>query len=184
MNLLALDLATNTGFAHTKGTCWTPLIGTWTLATSREITEWGKTRMNRRLDPRVVRLAQKLYDFKDWVDVVVFEDVEFQSYTQQCQLWSSLRSAVWLTFSNPKITVECVPVGTLKKFATGHGGATKEMMVRAAVRSDEKRFDVSDTGPTFFWDKLALTDLDDNAADAYHLYKWATTNLSRLAPRK
>lgn len=184
MNILALDLATNTGFAHSgKGTCWIPTLGTWTLATDKEIRDWGKSRMVRRLDPRVVRLAQRLHEFKDWVDVVVFEDVQFQSYTQQCQLWSSLRSAIWLTFCEPLIVVECVPVQTLKLFAANHGGATKEMMINAVVRSNTDRFSPGDRQGRF-WDKFQLLSHDDNAADAYHLFTWATTNLGRVQPRR
>jgi hypothetical protein len=61
--------------------------------------------------------------------------------------------------------VDCVPVATLKKFATGHGGATKEMM----ATSLQKKL------PGLFEQKL-----DDNAIDAVWLFKWAETFLTRI----
>jgi hypothetical protein len=54
-----------------------------------------------------------------------------------------------------------VPVGTLKKFATGNGSADKESMKKAAKR-----------------DNLDVRDLDDNAIDAYWLAKWGLANLT------
>lgn len=149
-------------------------LGTWKLATAAEIRQWGLERMTRRNDPRVYRLFH-LMAALPVPDIVVFEDVQFQSYTQQCQLWSSLRAAVWLAF--PKNIVECVSVKTLKQFATGNGAATKEAMVRAVVRENPQRFCLMEDA-TFF-DDAQKQRLDDNAADAFHLFRWAEQNLSR-----
>jgi hypothetical protein len=62
--------------------------------------------------------------------------------------------------------IECVPTGTLKKFATGHGGATKEMM---EVHLKRKHPGCWRSG------------LDDNGVDALWLWQWARQNLSRIA---
>jgi hypothetical protein len=154
MNVLGVDLGTKCG------ACWN--IGgklnceTWKLATPKEVTEWGKSRALRRKDPRIERLCQRLSLLP--MDVVVFEDVEFSTYTYQTQLWSSLRGAIWLC-AKAKL-VDCVPVSTLKRFATGHGGATKEMMRSA--------YDKIDNLPSA---------VDDNAVDAYFLWKWAQDHL-------
>lgn len=161
MNILALDLGTKTGFCGPNG------MGTWKLSTAKEVTEWSKTRLTRRCDPRIIRLYSHLAPLSDKLDLVVFEDVQFSSSTFQCQLWSSLRAAVWLSFSQRAVKIECVPVATLKKFATGHGGATKEMMRDSAGKMCPE---FAKHGAVY----------DDNAVDAFWLYHWAHTNLGRL----
>lgn len=178
MRILALDLASATGFATNTGEGVD--IGTWRLSTASEVRSWGIQRLTRRNDPRAKRLFDLVSQFK--VDVVVFEDVEFQTYTQQCQLWSSLRAVVWLAFPAPVI-IECVPVATLKRFATGHGGATKSMMMSAAVRDGNNQFKVCETKRgeiVTLKDTVTGNEIDDNAIDAYHLFKWAQRNLGRM----
>lgn len=168
MNILALDLGTSTGFAFNVGEkfeCGTALLGT-----PGEIKAWGKDRTRRRCDLRIPRLYRILKEISP-PDVVVFEDVIFGSTTYQVQLWASLRAVVWLVFPPEKI--ECVHVGTLKKFATGHGGATKECMAKALARQDS-RFSI-DKNEVSFGKNL----LDDNAVDAVWLWHWAKQNLSR-----
>jgi hypothetical protein len=93
--------------------------------------------------------------------VVVFEDVQFSSYTSQTQLWASYRTAVWLAFGKTSL-IECVDVKTLKKFAC-NGNATKEMMAYAA----KKRLGPLDPN------------LDDNAIDALWIFTWARATLRR-----
>lgn len=169
MKILALDLGTKTGYAHNLG--GEIAAGTWTLATAKEVSEWGKNRMRRRCDPRILRLASALSCMVDLdktayyrrPEIVVFEDVQFSSTDYQAKLWASLRAAVWLTCGKKDLILECVPTGVLKRFATGHGGATKEMM-RAAVRAQPSKF----------------SGMDDNAVDAYWILKWAETYLSRM----
>ena len=162
MNILALDLGTHTGYCHTHSPGgW--IAGTWDLATKKEISEWGRDRTSRRRDPRVARLFARLQVVRPEPDVVVFEDVQFQTYTYQTQLWSSLRAAMWLAFQSP--VFEGVPVGTLKKFATGDSGANKEAMLKYLLR----RFPNERT-----------MGLDDNGVDAVWLYKWAEQHLGRM----
>ena len=60
---------------------------------------------------------------------------------------------------------EAVPVGTLKKYATGFAGADKEAMAKWLYR----RFP-----------KERTLGLDDNAIDAVWLYKWAEQHLGRM----
>lgn len=162
MNILALDLATKTGWATNFG--GKIEAGTWTLATDKEISAWGKQRVTRRKDPRVQRLVTNLDRYCGDIDCVVFEDVQFASYTAQVQLWASLRSVVWL-FCGGTVLTECVPVGTLKVFASGHGAATKEMMSAALKRKHPE-----------IWSPL----WDDNAVDAVWLLLWAQKTLCRL----
>lgn len=179
MKCCALDLATNTGFAWNDGSgrfeC-----GTWALATPKEITAFRKQRMDRRLDPRVTNLYEtiKIIDATHQFDAFVFEDVQFSSYTLQCQLWASLRAALWTAIRKPLPIIECVPVQALKLFAANHGAATKSMMCAALVKQDPKSFLASDN-PEFIWTKEHQL-LDDNAVDAIWLWKWAQKNLSRI----
>lgn len=156
MNVLALDLGTNTGFAFNRGKDF--FCNTWKLAAPKEIREWGKTRMTRRCDPRVARLWDQITVINSprTVDLVIFEDVLFCSTTYQCQLWASLRAAVWLS-GIPRI--ECVPVQTLKKHATSRGNATKEQMIFAArTQRPDLKFDA-------------------DSADAFHLWTWAQKHI-------
>jgi hypothetical protein len=162
MNILALDLGTHTGYCYE-----TPLglsSGTWTLAKAGEVTAWGKERIARRRDPRPGRLLEKIQVVNPQPDVVVFEDVQFQTYTYQTQLWSSLRTAVWLAFPE-SVVFECVPVGTLKKFATGYDKADKVLMARY-LRLQH---------PAIYSPKM-----DDNEVDAIWIHLWAKRNLSRM----
>jgi Holliday junction resolvasome RuvABC endonuclease subunit len=167
MNILALDLGTKTGYCHTLLGSVGWAAGTWELAVDKEVTAWGKQRITRRRDPRVTRLRDKILALPK-PDLIVFEDVEFQTYTYQTQLWSSFRAAAWLAYGE-EVAYECVPVSTLKKFATGSGSADKTGMRRALIR----RFPELCLSPK----------TDDNAVDAIWIYKWAETNLIRL-PRR
>jgi Holliday junction resolvasome RuvABC endonuclease subunit len=163
MNILGIDLGTKTGLAYNYDSDFR--CGTVTLGTPKEIREWGKTRLTRRCDPRVERLFSHLQGIKNGVkfDAVIFEDVQFASSTYQVQLWAALRAAVWLAF--PGTLIECVSVGTLKKYATGHGGADKEMMAAALYRESPA--------------SKALN-LGDDAIDAIWLWRWGKHNLGRI----
>lgn len=163
MNILALDIGTKMGFAYNQGGNFQ--CGTWVLATPKEIKIAGQSRMSRRNDPRIKKLCEILSGLPGF-DVVVFEDVMFSSYTLQVQLWSSLRATVNLCAKTKHF--ECVPVSTLKKFATGFGNATKEMMRGALERS-----------PDFWRENMPK---DDNGVDAVWLHLWAQKNLGRMAP--
>lgn len=164
MNILALDLGTHTGYCHTSPVAGGVVAGTWDLANKKEIAAWNKNRLIRRRDPRISRFAEKLAVVDPRPDVVVFEDVQFQTYTYQTQLWASFRAAVWLSFPAPVI-VDCVPVQTLKQFATGWGGADKEKMMLALRKK---------------YPEWAGVEMDDNEADAIWIYKWTEHNLGRL----
>lgn len=182
MKILGLDLATSTGYAYNDGNAF--FCGTWLLATDAELKAARKLRLNRRLDPRVTQLFHLIQNLhsKYRFDVIVFEDVQFSSYTLQCQLWASLRAAVWLAPASPKQPIfETVPVPTLKKFATGHGGATKEMMVRDLIKGDP-HFTKNEDPTCAYWhpDNHTSICVDDNAVDAVWLWKWAKHNLGRM----
>lgn len=170
MKILALDLATNCGYAFNDGEGYQ--CGTWLLATDKELKAARAQRLNRRLDPRVTKLftlvedLQKLHGF----NVITFEDVEFATYTLQTQLWSSLRAAMWTGAFKHNPIFDAVPVATLKRFATGNGGATKEMMVRALYRDDPHFYKHPESPLKVLFNGR---ELDDNAVDAIWLWKRA-----------
>lgn len=160
MDILAIDLGTQTGFCYNRGAVNT--AGTWTLAKPKEVTAWGKERLNRRKDPRIKRLCDLVAELGTF-DAVVFEDVQFATTSFQAHLWAGLRSSVWLCADAAHF--DAIPVGTLKLFATGNGHATKEAMakfLRAQVPFGELK-------------------LDDNGVDACWLWLWAQKNLGRIA---
>lgn len=167
MNVLGLDLGTQTG------ACWNAgvkiFVESWQLATPKELKLARRERFDRRKDPRILALYRRLLSVRDAykIDVVAFEDVNFSSYTQQVQLWSSLRAMVWFVFRDHFI--DCVPVGTLKKYATGKGDADKNDMLRFAKAS---------VGT--FNSPGSITFPDDNAADAYWIWRWAGQTFSRM----
>lgn len=169
IRILALDPATTTGYCFGE-IGQIPKAGAITLAEDKEITAFRKRRLDRRQDPRPIRLYKFLADlcyasFKA-PDIIVFEDVQFQSYTQQCQLWSSLRASIWLFahFHGVQM-IDCLNVSKLKQFATGYGAADKDAMARA-LYSKHPQFKVQG--------------LDDNGVDAAWLWLWAAQNFSRM----
>jgi len=160
LNILGLDLGTHTGYAYNKNEQF--FCGTWELATKKEITAWGHDRQRRTKDPRIERLCENLTALGAF-DIVAIEDVEFASSTYQVQLWSSLRGAVWLCALGSHF--DCIPVGTLKKFATGNGAATKEAMAKALWKTQPMP---------------GSENLDDNGVDAVWIWLWANNRLGRM----
>ena len=180
MKILALDLGTTTGWAFGDTFKMESLsCGSEILGTKEQIRQAGLTRMDRRRDPRITRFHAWLA--LKWTlltpDWIVFEDVQFSKTTQQTQLWASFRAVLWIfqLASN----LECCPVGTLKKFATGNGAADKLLMAKMLVQQH----------PRFQWEKCKKVNkvkdtrtgdfLDDNAVDAIHLLHWAKRTLAR-----
>ena len=153
MNILALDLGTHTGWAQCRD--GQPSSGTWLLATEKELREQRKAGLARCCDCRFDRLRQHiLIQFP--VDIIAFEDVQFLSSQAQSQLWAGFRTVVTL-FHRPARLL-AVPVGRLKKFATGNGNAKKEDM-GAAWRNTHGL--------------LSTEGRDDNEIDALHLLEYA-----------
>lgn len=95
---------------------------------------------------KLFRVVQELIATKK-IDTIAFEDVQFHNSTAQSHLWASLRGVMWAAAGDRPIGWHAIPVGTIKKFATGRGDATKEMMMNSLLNLD-----------------LCIT--DDNEADA------------------
>lgn len=189
MNTLALDLGTNTGFAVLKSEepCFS-LSGTWHLASEKELQNARKSGLERRLDIRfqtLLRLVQEIIEeFR--IERVIFEDVLFCSTQAQAQLWARLSAAVWAAVlsSNKPIDVQCVPVQTLKIFATQRGNADKNLMIESLFLKYRDLFKMNirqlpkppKKGSQFenVLTKLQTnTEMDDNEVDAIWLSEYA-----------
>ena len=174
MRILALDLGVKTGWC-VGSSSESFNLGTEIWSKPKEVTAWRKTRQDRRGDPRMTRFGYWLLTHHGNVDKVIFEDVEFCKTRMQCQLWASWRTVIWMTFPEPSI--ECVPVGALKKFATGNGGAGKNGMAAALAASNPKRFTVDKTPKKGHIIKDRGEPLTDDAVDAYWLFQWAQKHI-------
>jgi hypothetical protein len=168
MNILALDLGTKTGWAMHHAMLPNDDAGTWSLASRAQIVEAIEKRMDRRQDPRFVRLLIFIKQFRSSfpnIDWIVFEDVEFVKSRMQAHLWATWRAAIWC---QQGVNIDCLSTGKLKAFATGSGSADKDKMARALTMD-----------PRYILDKDGVKDtlrnkiLDDNAVDAVHLLNWA-----------
>jgi hypothetical protein len=174
---LALDLATLTG--------WAALIdgkrmgGTWKLTTEKARKEAQAQNLDRRADPRFSELLAHLVDFEltyGQPKVIWFEDVKFSTYTQQTQLWSSLRAAVWAyQFLCPETDIQCLDTTQLKLWGAQHGGATKSMMGAWLVRKHPDLYvkNPASSETCFVLEKATGAEVDDNQADAQHLLDYA-----------
>lgn len=167
MITLALDLGTKCGQATNSSTGI--LASTWRLASDTQLKKARTVSPGLRdRDPRMVEFQRLLRQALPHVERVVWEDVEFSTSTAQTQLWASFRGVLWAELEAfPTLRRLTVPVGTLKKFATGSGNADKDEM-RAALKAGIAR------------NRLAVLslvdDLDDNAIDAIWLNHYAATH--------
>jgi hypothetical protein len=172
VNILALDLGTKTGWALSCAGAIT--AGTWTLATPKEIKDAANNRLNRRCDPRFLRLLHELGCVTralsiagQKLDYCVFEDVLFGTSTGQCHLWATWRAAAW-SLARDGVKLDCLNTASLKKFATGNGGATKEHMAKSLTM--DPRYILHPKGVR---DLRTGSILGDDAVDALHLLAWA-----------
>ena len=141
--ILALDLGTTTGWACTTG----PLarIHTGFLNLNMGRFEGGGMRFLR---------------FENWLDQidkehavkqVVYEEVRRHLGTDAAHVYGGLQGTLTKWCEANRVPYSAIPVGTIKKFATGKGNASKQDMIKAA--SDQHTF------------------TNDNECDAYWVLK-------------
>jgi crossover junction endodeoxyribonuclease RuvC len=153
-NILALDLGSSCGFALSDEANNFLLSGTWELKNSRH--EGGGS--------RYLRFNQTLWDLHVLhtctnapIARVYYELVRRHAGTDAAHVYGGLLAILTSFCEEHGIAYEGVPVGTIKKFWTGKGNASKEMMIAQAV---ERGHDVD----------------DDNEADAIAILYWAFHN--------
>lgn len=119
MNILALDPATNTGWAHSCGHS-----GTWSL----------KVKADESDGMRLVRLHAKLDEIKRsvGVDLLVFEAARAMRFGNATRVAGEIGGAVKLWATTNGVNYRCFSPAEIKKHATGKGNADKVRMREAA----------------------------------------------------
>ena len=138
MNILALDLGTSTGWAI-KGDSGIK-SGSVNFATKR----------NEGGGMRYLRFRRWLDSINTGITEIHFEEVRRHAGTQAAHVYGGLMGTLTAWCEENSIPYSSVPVGTIKRAATGKGNATKEQMIEAAKR-------------------LGYNPADDNEADALAL---------------
>lgn len=120
---LALDLGTNTGWAICRD--GVTVSGTASFKVGRyEGGGMRYLRFQRWLD-EVTRDGR--------VDSIWFEEVRRHAGTDAAHVYGGLLATLTAWAENLSIPYSGVPVGSIKKHATGKGNANKEAMISAAV---------------------------------------------------
>lgn len=149
MNVLALDLGTTTGWAIGSGAV--DCFGSVSFKPQRF--EGGGMRFVR---------------FRRWLDdvgpfgAVYFEEVRRHAGVDAAHAYGGFLAHLSAWCEERRIPYYGVPVGTIKKAATGKGNADKAAMIAAAQA-------------------LGYNVEDDNQADAIHLLRYA---LGHLVPKQ
>ena len=148
LTILALDLGQKTG---------------WALhASDKRITSGTALFRPGRFESAgmsYLRFRQWLTEIKNTaggLDIVVFEEVRAHKGTTAAQVYGAFLGQLTAWAEHHQIPYEGVPVGTIKRHATGKGNANKATVIAAVQR-------------------LGFNPADDNEADALALLDWALT---------
>ncbi len=147
--ILALDLGTQTGWALI-GRDGTTSSGSQSFKPQRF--EGGGMRFLR-----FKRWLTEIKQFGSGIDQVVFEEVRRHAGVDAAHAYGGFLGQLSAWCEHHQIPYQGVPVGTIKKHATGKGNASKEEMI-LAVRANGHQ------------------PADDNEADALALLAWAISN--------
>lgn len=141
--ILALDLGTKTG---------------WALLKSNKVTSGTKNFATKRHEGGGVlylRFAGFIAPLIADVDLVVYEEVRRHAGTTAAHVYGGLQATLTKLCEEMQVPYMSVPVGTVKKHATGKGNANKQLMIKAA---QERGF----------------SPVDDNEADALAILHYST----------
>jgi Holliday junction resolvasome RuvABC endonuclease subunit len=133
--ILAIDPGTQCGWSLFDERTVTG--GTWDLSARRH--EGGGM--------RYVHFKRHLREIGR-VDLVAYEEVRRHMGVDAAHVYGGLIAHLGAWCEENDIPYTAVPVGTIKKFATGNGNASKEAMIEACAK------------------KLKIVCVDDNQADA------------------
>ncbi|MFC7422079.1 crossover junction endodeoxyribonuclease RuvC [Iodobacter arcticus] len=105
---------------------------------------------------RFLRFKRWLTEVKgaDGLDAVFFEEVRAHAGVDAAHVYGGFMGQLTAWCEHHQIPYQGVPVGTIKKHATGKGNASKANMLEAARQR-------------------GFTPVDDNEADALALLQWA-----------
>lgn len=144
--ILALDLGTHTGWAlhHRDGT----------VTSGTEHFKPGRFEGGGMRFLRFKRWLTELLKTSGTLNAVYFEEVRRHAGVDAAHVYGGLMAHLTAWCEHHNIPYQGVPVGTIKKHATGKGNASKEEMLAAASRR-------------------GYAPIDDNEADALALLHWA-----------
>ncbi len=144
--ILALDLGTTTGWAlrSSDGT-----ITSGTTGFRPQRFEGGGMRFLR-----FKRWLAELKDMTGGINALYFEEVRRHVSTDAAHAYGGFLATLTAWCEHRQIPYQGVPVGTIKKHATGKGNASKDDVL-SAMRA------------------LGYAPADDNEADALALLRWA-----------
>jgi hypothetical protein len=148
--VLALDLGTQTGWAAQTGD---DRILSGTIAFKPSRFEGGGMRYLRFTD-WLVETAMHT----DGISRIVFEEVRRHAGTDAAHVYGGFLATLSSWCEEHGIPYQGVPVGTIKRFATGRGNADKAAVI-AAMQA------------------RGFHPADDNEADALALLLWATSGI-------
>lgn len=151
--ILALDLGTQMGWAETHG----GVITSGTISFKNGRFEGGGMRF-LRFDARIEEMIALIQP-----ELVVYEEVRRHMSTDAAHVYGGFMAALTARCEKMRIPYQGVPVGTIKKHATGKGNANKEQMETSAKQK---------------WPEQAVK--DDNQADALWILDYAIHNYGRL----
>ena len=162
--LLALDLGTTTGWA---------IVDSAAAGDRALVISGSQAFKPGRFDGggmRYLRFANWLDEVKGGHQIarVAFEEVRRHQGVDAAHAYGGFMATLtrWCESQDPKVPYEGVPVGTIKKLATGKGNADKAAVLKWA-RGE------------------GYSPVDDNEADALALLHWMTTNeAARAKPRR
>lgn len=147
MKILALDLGTRCGWSVFQGPTHIA-SGTWVLQSDRQRRFEGAGMKWLRLRNHLDEVSELAGAF----DRVAVEEVRRHAGTDAAHAYGGALAVVTAWCEERKVPYEAVPVGNIKKAATGKGNAKKDAMIEAARAQ---------------WPAIALE--DDNHADALWL---------------
>jgi len=148
-SILALDLGTTTGWAL--------------VSRDGDITSGTENFKPHRFEGggmRFLRFKRWLTEIKncaEGIDQVVFEEVRRHAGVDAAHAYGGFMGQLTAWCEHHSIPYQGVPVGTIKKHATGKGNASKDDMIAAARAHGH-------------------APVDDNEADALALLRWAIDN--------
>jgi Holliday junction resolvasome RuvABC endonuclease subunit len=147
--ILALDLGTTTGWAlrSSDGT-----INSGSTSFRPQRFEGGGMRFLR-----FKRWLAELKDMTGGIHALYFEEVRRHVSTDAAHAYGGFLATLTAWCEHHQIPYQGVPVGTIKKHATGKGNASKDDVL-SAMRA------------------LGHAPTDDNEADALALLRWAIAN--------
>ena len=148
--ILALDLGTTTGWAL-RSPDGAITSGTQSFRPQRF--EGGGMRFLR-----FKRWLTELKAHADGIDSLHFEEVRRHVSTDAAHAYGGFLATLTSWCEHHQIPYQGVPVGTIKKHATGKGNASKDEMITAMRR-------------------LGHVPTDDNEADALAILHWASRSI-------